>query len=311
MSEYNYGRIIANRFLLNYSEKLWGLPTSKLNPEIGGKRLKGLDLKSFLLKAIKGKNHKGKDMEGDFYYPSYGIGELMDKLKDYCGDENVLTDSKITRVFHTNNQIDGIEINNTKNIDSASFNVNTLPLPLLLRIMSPSPPENILKVSNSLKFRHLRMVVFFINKPTINNAATMYFPDERYPFTRVYEPRNRSNTMSPKNKTSLAIEIPCFTDDAVWSMSVEEIINLVEAPLLSTGLFKEEEIIDSTVFNLYNAYPVLDVHYQDTLKIINEYFRGFNNLYQSGRSGKFVYEWIHNMMRYGIEIIDEIRSKEN
>src|SRR5438132_6079991 len=46
-----YGENIASRFLLNYSEKLWGAPSSDLSPAICGARLKGLGLSSLLIEA--------------------------------------------------------------------------------------------------------------------------------------------------------------------------------------------------------------------------------------------------------------------
>ena len=39
-----YGRTIAEKFLLNYSEKLWGLPSDRLSQAVAGERLMGLDL---------------------------------------------------------------------------------------------------------------------------------------------------------------------------------------------------------------------------------------------------------------------------
>lgn len=42
-----YGRTISERFLLNYSAKLWGRPCRELSPRISGKRLEGLNLKTF------------------------------------------------------------------------------------------------------------------------------------------------------------------------------------------------------------------------------------------------------------------------
>ena len=49
-----YGKTLAERFLLNYSEKLWGQPPYNLSTAIAGNRLKGLDLGSFLRSAVLG-----------------------------------------------------------------------------------------------------------------------------------------------------------------------------------------------------------------------------------------------------------------
>ena len=59
-------------------------------------------------------------------------------------------------------------------------------------------------------------MALFLRKESVTSAATVYFPDPRIPFTRVTEPRNRSEAMSPPGHTSLVAEIPCGSGDALW-----------------------------------------------------------------------------------------------
>jgi protoporphyrinogen oxidase len=85
-----YGDTISNGFLLNYSEKLWGIPCNRLSPYIAGKRLKGLSLKTFLLESLNGKNATAEHVEGRFYYPQQGIGMIADKLAAVCGEQKII-----------------------------------------------------------------------------------------------------------------------------------------------------------------------------------------------------------------------------
>ena len=39
---------------------------------------------------------------------------------------------------------------------------------------------------------------------------------------------------------------------------------------------------------------------------IHSYLDRFENLRLTGRSGRFVYGWIHDMMRFGLETVDDI-----
>ena len=48
----NYGKTLSNLFLINYTEKLWGESSNKLLPNISGGRLKNLNLKSIICRAI-------------------------------------------------------------------------------------------------------------------------------------------------------------------------------------------------------------------------------------------------------------------
>ena len=55
MARRRYGRTLAERFLLGYSRKLWGLPGDRLSQRVSGERLQGLDLRQFLLHTVLGR----------------------------------------------------------------------------------------------------------------------------------------------------------------------------------------------------------------------------------------------------------------
>ena len=299
-----YGKTISNLFLTNYSEKLWGGPTDKLSPKVAGSRLKDLNIKSILTELIF-PNQKAKHLEGSFYYPKNGFGQLMKKITSYCGYENIELDSRVTKIFHSNDRIDAFETNNrtTRNTD---YIVSSLPLSVLIRSLSPSPPEEIINTVNKLKFRHLKLICLCINKPQINKAATMYFPDRKFIFTRAYEPKNRCKSMAKPEMTSLALEIPYSFNDDVDMMDTNTLISRSKADLLKTGLIEADDIISSVVKEIPYAYPVLEKDYELHMDQLLRYLREFKNLYLTGRNGKFVYSWTHNMLKFGKEIIDDI-----
>jgi len=300
---HTYGKTIADLFLLNYSEKLWGIECDKLSPRIAGKRLKGLNLRTFLIEAILGQNAKVEHLDGSFYYPKRGIGTIPEKLAEFCGKENILNNSRITKTFHESKQIKSIEINGGRIIKVDEV-VSTLPLTVLLGTMEPRVPEEILLAANSLRFRNLILVAIFINKEFVNKNATVYFPDSSFPFTRVHEPRNRSQAMSPEGKTSLIAEIPCQPHDKLWTTGDESLIQLVCSALIQIGWVEQDEILDACVNKLSHAYPILEVNYEDKIKKITSFLKDFSNLRVSGRNGRFVYSHIHNMLRFGKEVIE-------
>ena len=297
-----YGKKIAQRFLIEYSEKLWGLPAEQLSPGISGKRLKGLDLRTFVLEALAGAKAKTRHIDGEFYYPQKGIGQIFNKVTEFCGEESIHLHSRITRVFHDGERVTSIEINNDRRHE-VSFLVNTLPLPLLARIMEPVLPMSILQSLSTLKFRNVLLVCLLIDKPSISNDATIYFPSSKFIFTRVYEPRNRSAFMSPAGKTSLVAEIPCFSGDDNWNADESTIVKKVISQLISTGLINEREITGHYVHRIMNAYPVLEKNVQEKLAPAQEYFTRFENMHHSGRSGLFAYTHIHDMFTEGKRIV--------
>jgi protoporphyrinogen oxidase len=50
---------------------------------------------------------------------------------------------------------------------------------------------------------------------------------------------------------------------------------------------KKEDIIDSFVYRIKYAYPILEMNIEDKLETIRNYLHSFPNLWLSGRNGKF------------------------
>ncbi|MBN1547429.1 MAG: FAD-dependent oxidoreductase, partial [Syntrophaceae bacterium] len=245
-----YGRSIAERFLINYSEKLWGRPCRLLSPRISGKRMKGLDLRTFVQEALLGSKAKTRHLDGSFYYPRYGIGDIVGKWVEKCGRENIICRSRITRIYHNGRGIHSIEINGRDAIRVAHV-VNTLPVTFLLNMLKPSLPKEILDIGNALDYRHVKLVAIFVDKPRVTRFATVYFPDKDFIFTRLYEPKNRSADMAPETKTSLVAEVPCRDGSACWNMKDSELIEKVSSKLIEIGWIRGEDILDAVVHPMH------------------------------------------------------------
>lgn len=300
-----YGKTIAELLLLSYSEKLWGIPCTRLSADITGKRLKNLGVGTLLVEAILGTTAKTEHLEGSsFYYPRMGIGMIPQKLEEFCGAENVLKNSSITKIFRDDTKIQAIEVGGRQTISVAEV-LSTLPVNLFLELMEPKLPPEILLLAKSFCFRDLRLVVFFVEKESIaRGIATFYFPSPEFQFTRIYEPKNRSPYMAPPGKTSLIAEVPCARGDGLWSLEDEKLVRLIGSQLLQTGLLQEEKIIGSTVYRVENAYPVIEIDSSQKYRKIEEFLRRFENLKIFGRNGKFVYTSIHDSFLWSKKVIE-------
>lgn len=303
---HTYGETIAELFLLGYSEKLWGVPCNRLSTSVSGKRMKGLNLKTFLKEIVLGRKAKTEHLDGSFYYPKNGYGTIVDELAEFCGEEHIYRNSRITGIFHDFKKIQAVEINNAKRTDVDGV-VSTLPLPQFIRLLSPSPDEKIVSIAKTLRFRSLIIVTVFLDKNSITDKGSIYFPERQFPFTRVYEPKNRSRDMSPMGKTSLCAEIPCFPDSEFWNMPESALAKNVCSHFIRFGWFQEKNIIDTTVLRLPVAYPVLEKGVDDKKQKISMFLENFSNLEISGRNGEFLYTHVHDMMRAGKDIIDKYR----
>tara|TARA_Y100001968_G_C19413522_1_gene747663 strand:+ start:675 stop:2051 length:1377 start_codon:yes stop_codon:yes gene_type:complete len=297
-----YGKLIAELFLLKYTEKLWGKTPEKLSKKVAGSRLKGLDFKTFLLESLKKNKKKVTHLDGEFYYPKSGIGSIFEKMGDYCGSNSIHLNHQITKLIHNNKNIKYLEYNNS-NLTQVSSVVSSLPLGLLIKLLNPAPPKKILNTINSIQFRNLILVAFFIDKNSINSNGSMYFPSNEFVFTRVYEPRNRSSFMSPEGKTSLIAEIPCQRDDEIWQLDENTVLEKIKCDLIKCGFFNEKELINGEIRKLFNAYPILENNFEKKIAPIFDYLSKFKNLTITGRNGLFEYSHIHDHMRNARKII--------
>ncbi len=291
-----FGKKISHLFLLDYTKKLWGLDTKSLSVSISGNRLKGLSIYTLFLETIFGNKIKTKHLDGSFYYPDYGIGSIFEKLIAKCNSDNLHLKAPVTQINHNNQRINSLVINNSKTV-SVDQLISSMPLGLLLNILNPSPPKYIMDIIQSIRFRNIILVCFFLNKDSVNKNGSMYFPDKKYPFTRIYEPKNRSSLMSPKNKTSLIVEIPCQSSDDIWKKKSPQLINKVQTQLVDLNFFTQKDVIDTCIFPISHAYPILDVGFESKVKDIFMYLNEIKNLHFCGRNSMFEYSHIHDHIK--------------
>jgi len=295
MALQSYGPTLAELFLLNYTEKLWGTDAERLSPSVAGDRLEGLDLQTFFLEAVADSITKTRHLDGSFYYPKQGYGQIAESTADALGREHIRTGARITALAHREGRITSVTVNDEHRVGVETV-VSTLPLTLLVRLLDPSPPEEILSVSRAMRFRHLRLAVLGLDRPRLTRNASLYFPDRSIPFTRLYEPTNRSPVMAPDDRTVVVLELPCEQDDAAWKLSPTALrtkaVHLLQDQNLIGGAGEVVAFDDHAV---PFAYPILDLGATDRARTLKDYLDRFENLHLLGRSADFRYTHVHNL----------------
>ena len=297
-----YGKTLSKLFLLNYSEKLWGMSCDRLSAEIAGERLKGFTPQALILEILSGHNSGASHLDGAFYYPEGGIGTITDALAAACGTENIKTNAAVTSVAHENNRITSIIINGSRRV-AVDRLVSTLPCSAFAGMMQPAVPEEIVRCAERVHFRDIILAALFFNRDYVTKSATVYFPSPAFSFTRVYEPKNRSACMAPRGKTSLVAEIPCSRHGRLWQMKDEQIAGTVLDEMRAFAWVREEELLDFRVIRVPYAYPVIEKQTRKYIEKIQNYFNSFENLKISGRNGMFRYASIHDMINYGKDMV--------
>tara|TARA_A100001011_G_scaffold390509_1_gene474091 strand:+ start:2351 stop:3712 length:1362 start_codon:yes stop_codon:yes gene_type:complete len=289
-----YGSTLSNLFLINYTEKLWGAKAGELQTSISGSRLKNLKILTILTEMII-KSSKVKHFEGSFYYPKYGYGTIFDSMAKYIGHKKIILDSKVNKIFHDGKKIKEIEFENGKTIE-VGYIVNTLPIDSIIQMLDPLPSKNLIEIADNIKFRDLKICLLELDLPKLSDNASIYFPDEHIPITRIYEPKNRSHLMAPKDKTSLSIEIPYSQGDSVSKMNDDEVIDVVKKTLIKEKFFKDSDVLDNRLIDIKNAYPILKVGEEGNIRKLVSFIQSFSNQKLIGRNVEFDYLHTHNIM---------------
>jgi len=85
-------------------------------------------------------------------------------------------------------------------------------------------------------------------------------------------------------------------------------MELMQEKLSKYPWFHREDIIDTCVYRIPHAYPIMETGIENHVLAIEQYLGEFSNLHVSGRSGRFVYSHIHDMMRFGLDIIKTFKN---
>jgi protoporphyrinogen oxidase len=298
-----YGRPVAGRFLLNYSEKLWGRPASRLSPDVAGGRVAGLGLRSVLARAVFGGVKRAPHLDGAFYYPTDGgIGRISERLAETVGRGRIRMESEVERIRHDAGLVRALVVNGQE-VAAGRAVVSSIPLPSLVTRLWPPPPPDVMEAARAMSFRSLIVVALFLARPGITADATVYFPDPEFPFTRVSEPRNRNPRMAPAGRTSLVAEIPCAAGDADYRRDDAELASRVIGPLVTLGWIAPGDVSGHLVHRVDAAYPILEVGTRHHVDVVMRYLQGLRNLICAGRNGTFTYSHIHDQMRAGREAV--------
>ena len=132
--------------------------------------------------------------------------------------------------------------------------------------------------------------------PKLSNNASIYFPDDHIPITRIYEPKNRSPQMAPRDKTSLAIEVPYSQGDEISVLTDDEVIDKVKRTLVKEKLFKDSDVLNKRLVDIKNAYPILKVGNEENIGELVSFLQSFNNQKLIGRNVEFDYLHTHKIM---------------
>lgn len=292
-----FGLRLFNHFFRSYTEKVWGISVKELGADWAAQRMKSISLwqivKSFF---IKPKHGQVKSWIEQFYYPKYGPGMFYDKVAEKIKENGgkVELNKKIERIIHNGSTIEKVVIKDKdgakKELRAEEF-ISSMPLNIMLSLLSPAPPQEIMHIVNKMRFRSFFDVCLIINKKDIFPDNWIYVHEPQVAFVRVQNFTNWSPfTSADKNKTHIGVEYICWDTDDLWEAGEQELIDLAKKELKQVGLVDDSELIEKgAVIKNSFAYPVYYLGYKEDLKKVFTYLSYFKNLQTIGRAGLYRY----------------------
>lgn len=288
-----FGQRLYQHFFKSYTEKLWGISTAELGADWAAQRLKDTSLlavlKSFFVKT------KAKSWIEEFDYPKFGPGmmyeALAQKIRDLGGQ--ILLGQEVISLEHGGDSISKVIIRasggDTQELLADKF-ISSVPLNIMLRMLSPRIPEDVNALVSKMRFRAFFDVCLIVNKKELFPDNWIYVHEPAVKLLRVQNFKNWSPAMTAdKNKTPIGAEYVCWMGDELWNQSDDELVALAKKELAAVGLLSGDEVESGFVIRSGFAYPVYHLDYQDDLRLVFDYLKQFKNFQTIGRSGLFRY----------------------
>ncbi|MFA7681749.1 MAG: FAD-dependent oxidoreductase [Candidatus Peribacteraceae bacterium] len=299
-----FGRTLAEFNMLNYTEKIWGVPCSRISVDWASQRIAGLSLWSALKKMLIKKGGP-KTLVDSFYYPDLGSGLVYEHIRQSIEEQgnDVLISTEPTVIHWAGRYVSHIDVrgaDGTRSFSSKAF-ISSVPAPQCVQLFTPAAPDSVLEAATHLRFRAQVYLFLTIDKDHVTHDNWVYFPNEDIPFARVSEMKNFSEKMCPPGKTSLFVEFFCFEGDAIWKASKEELLEMAMQWLDDRLHFiQRKEVLSVRRTEQPYAYPIYDIGYQKHVNTIMQWLDSFENFYSIGRPGRFRYTNQDHSLEMGI-----------
>ena len=299
-----FGRRLYKTFFEAYTEKVWGMPCSKIQADWAAQRIKGLSLIAAISNALLGVK-TAKSLIDEFYYPTRGPGMMWQQFKEAIEGEGgkVRLNSEVIGVNHKNGRIANVAFLDGGKSSEIPIEhlISSIPVTKLIALLDPSAPGEVLDASQRLSYRAFIIVVLIIDKEDLFPDQWIYIHDPDVKVGRIQNFKNWSAAMVPDpKKSSVGMEFFCTEGDEIWTMSDDELMDLASRELSKLRLTEIDEIIDRFVVRQPGAYPVYDSAYRNHIEVVKNYLEKFDNLQTIGRNGMHRYNNMDQSMYVGM-----------
>jgi protoporphyrinogen oxidase len=288
-----FGKKLFIIFFKYYSEKLWGIPCSKIDADWAAQRIKKLSLWEAVKSAVLGGGgKKHKTLVDQFAYPKGGTGAFYTKLAarfEAAGGQLILNRpvQKILQDQHGN--VCGVQLKDDTTIDSQIV-ISTMPVTLMVKGLA-NVPAKVINACDQLYYRNTVLVYVEINHDHLFPDNWIYVHSPEVLHGRITNFRNWCQSLyKDKQTTILCLEYWCFENDDLWKKSEAEMGALAEQELRILKLIKPQHLVVNVhLLHIPKCYPVYETGYATPVNIVQNYIQSIPGLLAIGRYGAFKY----------------------
>ncbi|HLC94590.1 MAG TPA: FAD-dependent oxidoreductase [Patescibacteria group bacterium] len=302
----HFGQKLYQHFFKTYTEKVWGIPCSKIGSEWAAQRIKNLNFIEVIKTAIFGeRTRKSKSLINKFYYPKKGAGYCYKKMADYVNKHNVRINlqSQVTKITHTRSQITSVEYNQKgQRLDlPVDYLFSSMPLTQFILSLDPAPDKIVIEAAKKLSYRDHITVNLIIKRAPLFPDHWIYVHSPEVKMARITNYNNFSKEMVKNPRYSaISVEYFAFQEDDIWRMNDQDLISFATGEMFHLKLTEPEDLLDGFVIRETEAYPTYYLGHKPYFDILKNYAEQFTNLQLIGRGGMYRYNNMDHAIYSGL-----------
>ncbi|MBF0338365.1 MAG: NAD(P)-binding protein [Nitrospirae bacterium] len=291
-----FGRKLYETFFKTYTEKVWGIPCSRISAQWAAQRIKGLDVFEIVRNALfSGSPKSPKTLVERFDYPLLGVGQMYEAMCDGLVGRgvDVLLGAGVVSFNRQQDVIDSIDVvtrDGQRRRISAGHFFSSVPLTHFFRLLDPKDDQLDNTAVDALYYRDHITVNILVEDTGVFPDQWIYIHSPDVQVARIANYNNFSPKMvADKRMTALSAEYFAFQHEAIWRLSDDSIKELAADELKYLGLIKKERIVNSWVVRETEAYPTYYLNFDGAYDIVKARTDGYVNFSPVGRGGLYKY----------------------
>jgi protoporphyrinogen oxidase len=312
----NLGPTICRDFYFPFARKMWGREPEELSAIQARKRVSAGSFGKLLRKVLSSVPGLKPPGAGRFFYPVRGFGQISEayaKAARDAGAEIALATAVTGLSPLTDNEAGWcvtIQQNGGQRTIRADYVWSTIPVTLLARMITPVPPDEVMRATTAIDYRAMILVYLELDVDQFTEYDAHYIPDERICFTRLTEPKNYAALGAPRGRTILCAEVPCSTEDPWWTMGDAELGERVARDLAVAGLALSRPPVNVFTRRLRQAYPIYQKGYEVPYGILDGWVESLPRLLSYGRQGLFAHDNTHHALAMAYAAVECLNDGE-